>query len=841
MVPRQSIDIPLQRTVCAEADLLPVSKFSKYQAHLVASNEFFIVYTTSKSGVVRVIKQEDGSNWALDTHYSVNFLHLWESETPSSLLAVGSDDGHISIWELPYPDKSVPAAPKDYQLKKTLSLEIDLAKSRLICKSIANTRYMTFSLSNSIYVYKIPEDANDQAASSGSAVIEFDENVHDFFFHPTNIAVVTSTNKVATLFLIKYALVDLLSRKFTHFKDFKLSRSRLHTKADVWVISQRGSAAGVNILVRDNKKLLIANDKLQFSAELDLTKHIKNFESYVAQYDSTSETLLFSSASNPQSCYLVSVKYNQSSITLSLLTIVEFPTTFEPLDFSVTKSFSAQTQGKKVVDLYIFHTKGLSILPVSIVKQKKFNKVSKEPVSDLHKAIQKCLNDYRTSKNLPRNTSHEVFQAVDSVISHSGIIDVIVDHVEKKLEEKFEKTLAALLDQKLNNVFDERFTQLANDAVGSALAQRRFENTTERFNEETDPSDLDESSDPSEFNESSESSESKEYIEFNDSNESNESNTTNDSNEFNEFNASNGSNEFNESNESNGSNESNESNGSNLTERSLEHSFSGPKNLKDSVAISYKQPTVVNQTAHAPTNTLASESIHDSVHDYVHKPTHGFSQEPINEPACEPVNSSHITVHAQARVKELWNDTPIYPESSFVIPTDDSLRKLDREEYRRQQIEDLNDLEQELLDIIESWDLGYAVRYASAHVAETSLTKVLTVFERTDEEHLRLTDGSKESRLREQLRTGDPLILLSFIAVLSADLNKPNFEYPDLNLCLMWMKKFIEVINDNRERYQASMPLVVQVYNKTREILRNMNFYSGLTSGVIALLNEIIG
>lgn len=826
MVPRQSIDIPLQRTVCAEADLLPVSKFSKYQAHLVASNEFFIVYTTSKCGVVRVIKQEDGSNWALDTHYSVNFLHLWESGTPSSLLAVGSDDGHISIWELPYPDKSVSTAPKDYQLKKTLSLEIDLAKSRLICKSIANSRYMTFSLSNSIYVYKIPEDANDQAATSGSAVIEFDESVHDFFFHSANIAVVTSTNKVATLFLVKYALVDLLSRKFTHFRDFKLSRSRLHSKANVWVISQRGSAAGISILVRDNKKLLIANDKLQFSAELDLTKHINKFESYVAQYDSTSETLLFSSASNPQNCYLVSLKYNQSSIILSLLTIVEFPTTFEPLELSVAKSFSAQTQGKKVVDLYIFHTKGLSILPVSIVKQKKPNKVLKEPVSDLHKAIQKCLNDYRSSKNLPRNTSQEVFQAVDSVISHSGIIDIIVAHVEKKLEEKFEKTLAALFDQKLNNVFDEQFTQLANDAVGSALAQRRLENTTENFNEETDPSDLDESSDSSEFNES------KEFIEFNDSNESN---TINDSNEFN---ASNGSNEFNESNESSGFNESNESNSA---ERSLENSFSGQKNLKDSVAGSYNQPAGANQTIHAPTNILTSESTHDSVHNHVYEPTHGFPQESVNEPICEPVKPNHIAENAQARVKELWNDTPIYPESSFVIPTDDSLRKLDREEYRRQQIEDLNDLEQELLDIIESWDLGYAVRYASAHVAETSLTKVLTVFERTDDEHLRLTDGSKESRLREQLRTGDPLILLSFIAVLSADLNKPNFEYPDLNLCLMWMKKFIEVINDNRERYQASMPLVVQVYNKTREILRNMNFYSGLTSGVIALLSEIIG
>ena len=260
-----------------------------------------------------------------------------------------------------------------------------------------------------------------------------------------------------------------------------------------------------------------------------------------------------------------------------------------------------------------------------------------------------------------------------------------------------------------------------------------------------------------------------------------------------------------------------------------------------------------------PVHEPTDGSIHDTVGDNVNDPGHSTGRDPIRdlfnghdqEPGYGPSHGlvyepepardelGHIPQDTQARVKELWNDPP--SNSGFGAANDDVHRELKREEYRRQQLEDLNELERELLDIVESWDLGYAVRFASAHVAETSLTKVLTVFERTDEEHLRLTEGGKESHLREQLRTGDPLILLSFIAVLSADLNKPNFDYPDLNLCLMWMKKFIKVINDNRDRYQTSMPLVVQVYGKTQEILRNMNFYSGLTAGVIALLNEIIG
>jgi hypothetical protein len=809
MAPRQSIDIPFQRTVCTEADLLPVSKFSKYQAHLVASNEFFIVYTTSKQGVVRVIKQEDGSHWALDTHYSINFLHLWESGTTSSLLAVGSNDGHITIWELPYPEKSASTVSKDYQLKNTLSLDIDLTASPLICKSIANSRYMTFSLTNSIYVYKIPEDASD--ATSGSAVVEFDDNVHDFSIDAANIAVVTSANKVSSLFLIKYSLMDLLTRKFTHSRDFKLFRSRLRFRANVWLVPQQGGvAAGVSILVRDNKKLLIANEKLQFNAELDLSKHIDNLESYSAQYDSTSDTLFFNSAANRQKCYLVSLKQLQASITLSLLTNIEFPSNFEPLEFSVTKSFSAQTQGKKIVDLYIFHTKGLSILPVSIVKVKKANKVPDEPASDLDKAVQKCLDDYRASKKLPRNINPEVFQAVENVIAHSGIINVIVDHVEKQLEAAFDKKLAALFDQKVDGAFDERFTQLAIDAVGSALEQRQVQSKS--------------SSEKFQASGSSGSSASSEL------------------------------------------DESNESSESSPSEKFLEESFSDQEDAQISVGSS-EQPAAESQLAHVSTSTFFSDpvhepaddsiddavggNVHDSGHESVSNPVrdlfNGHDQQPgygpglayEPEPAREPNELGHIHKDTQARVKELWNDPP--HNAGFGAANDNVHRELKREEYRRQQLEDLNDLERELLDIVESWDLGYAVRFASAHVGETSLTKVLTVFERTDEEHLRLTEGGKESRLREQLRTGDPLILLSFIAVLSADLNKPNFEYPDLNLCLMWMKTFIKVINDNRDRYQTSMPLVAQVYGKTREILRNMNFYSGLTAGVIALLNEIIG
>ncbi|KAF5101820.1 hypothetical protein D0Z00_000682 [Geotrichum galactomycetum] len=795
MAPRQSIDIPFQRTVCTEADLLPVSKFSKYQAHLVASNEFFIVYTTSKRGVVRVIKQEDGSHWALDTHYSINFLHLWESGTTSSLLAVGSNDGHITIWELPYPEKSV---SKDYQLKNTLSLDIDLTASRLICKSIANSRYMTFSLTNSIYVYKIPEDATD--ATSGSAVVEFDDNVYDFAIDAANIAVVTTVNKVSSLFLIKYSLMDLLTRKFTHSRDFKLSRFRLRSRANVWLVPQQeGMATGVSILVRDNKKLLIGNEKLQFNAELDLSKHIDNLESYSAQYDSTSETLFFNSAANPQKSYLVSLKQYQASVNLSLLTNVEFPASFEPLEFSVTKSFSAQTQGKKIVDLYIFHTKGLSILPVSIVKAKRTNKVPDEPASDLDKAVQKCLDDYRASKKLPRNMNPEVFQAVENVIAHSGIINVIVDHVEKQLEAAFDKKLAALFDQKVDGAFDERFTQLAIDAVGSALEQRQSKNSSEKF-QASGSSGSTASSELEESNEASESSPSENF---------------------------------------------------------LEESFSDQEDAV--ISVSSSEPAE-SQLAHTSTFTFLSDPVHepteDSIHDAVddneqsrdpvrdlfnghdQEPAYGPSPDLIYEPAREPNELGHIPKDTQARVKELWNDPP-HPAGFGAANDNDA--QLKREGYRRQLLEDLNDLERELLDIVESWDLGYAVRFASAHVAETSLTKVLTVFERTDEEHLRLTEGGKESRLREQLRTGDPLILLSFIAVLSADLNKPNFEYPDLNFCLMWMKTFIKVINDNRDRYQTSMPLVVQVYGKTREILRYMNFYSGLTAGVIALLNEIIG
>lgn len=807
MAPRQSIDIPLQRTVCTEADLLPVSKFSKYQAHLVASNKFFIVYTTSKRGVVRVIKQEDGSHWALDTHYSINFLHLWESGTTSSLLAVGSDDGHITIWELPYPEKSASAVSKDYQFKNTLSLDIDLTVSRLICKSIANSRYMTFSLTNSIYVYKVPEDASNEGASSGSAVVEFDDNVYDFDIDTANIAVVTSANKVSSLLLVKYSLMDLLTRKFTHSRDFKLFRFRLRSRANVWLVSQpEGAAAGV--LVRDNKKLLVGNEKLQFNAELDLSKYIDNLESYSAQYDSTSETLFFNSAANPQKSYLVSLSHHQGSSTLSLLTNVEFPSSFEPLEFSVTKSFSAQTQGKKIVDLYIFHTKGLSILPVSIVKTKKVNKVSEQPASDLDKVVQKCLDDYRASKKLPRNINPEVFHAVETVIAHSGIINVIVDHVEKQLEAALDKKLTALFDQKVDGVFDKRFTQLAIDTVGSALEKHQGKNSSEKFK-------------PSESSGSSASSE------LGDLNESSKSTSS---------------------------------------EKFLDEFSSDQDDAAISVGSS-EPPAAGSQLAHASTSTFFSDpvhepmdgSIHDAVGDNVHDPGHSTGRDPIRdlfnghdqesgygpshglvyepEPARDELG--HIPQDTQARVKELWNDPP--SNAGFGAANDDVHRELKQEEYRRQQLEDLNELERELLDIVESWDLGYAVRFASAHVAETSLTKVLTVFERTDEEHLRLTEGGKESHLREQLRTGDPLILLSFIAVLSADLNKPNFDYPDLNLCLMWMKKFIKVINDNRDRYQTSMPLVVQVYGKTQEILRNMNFYSGLTAGVIALLNEIIG
>lgn len=430
-------------TACKDKDFLPVSKFSKYTSHLVCSNKHFIVYTPSKRGIVRAIFQDDGSHIALDTEFSsIALLHLWESGSSSSLLAVGSPEGKFAVWEIYYPGS---ANAGKYELRQTFSLMARDTQSSYICKSIPGTRYFAIGLHECIHLYDIYEKEPPQRSH---LVLQCNTIIKDFTFSPQSghLAICTSQGVLLTRFSIEMAIYrglisvnDLPNNWFVNV---------ISNASKVWFLTS-DSYSGTFLLVGSDQQdqFVIINEDSQVVGNVGTSPLVKPTLGSLTKYDPLSNTLFLGSPTPGGALYFLTLSDLNGTPSLGRIQQVTLPADFHPLEFSLTENIDKKTPDL-LVDLFIFHTKGLSILPLNLSKTKGSSTPKAKPNGStrddsLKTQVQAQLAKFKRSSRFPPNISDQSFEDFENLLVQSGVLKVISEHVESsilaKLESRFQE------------------------------------------------------------------------------------------------------------------------------------------------------------------------------------------------------------------------------------------------------------------------------------------------------------------------------------------------------------------------------------------------------------------
>lgn len=739
--------------VFTESSFLPVSKFTKYQTHIVCANKHFIVYTPSKRGIVRVIKQENGRHLALDTHSdsNVNFLHLWDSPQSSSLLAIGSDEGTICFYELSHPNSSADITGTDYQYLDLVDLRVDFTEKRIVCKSIPFTRFITFSLDVNLYVYQVMSKENSEKKN---AVIEFNSPIRDYCFHKncSNLAVITEFKKL-TLSLFTFSLDDLLARKYNKYSTLNFRSTQIKNATNTWFASISNQPASFQVLTTSNSRLTLYDSSLKVTSELLLKDYVDDGKRIFTQFENTTNSIFLGSVEGAS--YLVKLNHTKQFFSFGTITELVYPKIINPLHYSVSPNLSGV---HPVLDVYIFHTKGLSILPVSLesktnnkaytptpsdditLQEKVSSKVKNEvqtsedqkpTLSETHDnlrdSIVSCLNSFKLSPRFPKNVDESTLNGIISIISESGIIDIISEHAAKVYNERLER-LEALITDKVKDV-----STVIQDAHQDSII--KFDSIQKEVS-------------------------SKQIEILQDVSQKNELDKTPTDNI-----------------------------GKNTNESTSSNILYGSIDLNENTK---------------PKDTAIPET------DYLDAPDTDLSSIEDNYDPSD------------------LEDESFEPEVQNLSTSENDIKPIV-----------LSNIEQELLSALESQDMGYAVRHASMNVGKVNLTRVLKLYI-SEDENAGNPEGlvnTREAELINSLMTGDTVILLSFIAILSSDL--ANIKDPSLlDDCLHWLQKLVIIINDNFPKYQDNSLLIEQIYVRARDILQGLTIDNPLKSSVINELSR---
>lgn len=722
-------------TVYADTDFLPVSKFSKYHSHLVCSNEHFIVYTPSKRGIVRVIFQEDGSHIALElnTHVTISSLHMWETENSSSLLAAANEEGSIYVWELYYYGSA--SWGKAY-LRKTYDFYVDV---RFICRSIPGTRYFAYAEGNTIYIELIPERPNARTPDGTPASIYIESNIEDYCFHPDKKSFAILSSKGITLHEI--TIEALLLNDSSSLDDDEISNgftSAFPNASNIWYLANseyKGSKPQLLVKSSTDKTfgvLVYPNTVLTQFDYGSLVPDSESDETYYDDktfYDPQSNSILMASLSHGSPIYflvLSDLKRNVTGPLLSHVRKVVPPADFHPLGFSISKNLDKKTE-RQMIDLFIFHTKGLSILPVDLSngqrptssksKSKGTKAQNESPAPTLKNysqpptlkneslapslkaAVHDRLTQYKNSSKFPRNISNETVEAFEHLLVQSGVLNTLADH--------FETIISSKVDSRLQEL-----------------------------------------------------------------------------------------------------------------ERSLsDKSQTGPPSSGDA-------PTLVSPASQEPCAT-GSVQTPESISPEIESENCVSSEEEAEtaQPNSGSTGTPQDSLESISRNAESSSSlTPKLPSERVPIESSVSMRMEARE---------LSPQEYVLLSAISNYDLSGAVRLATTNVGNVSMTRVLDTYVAGSS----AVGPDRESKLVDTLLSGDALVLLSFIAVLSSDISK-NDGPAALASCLNWLHKLIVLINDNFARYKAYEALIHQVYSRTINILATIP-QGNVTPAATSLIQEL--
>lgn len=390
----------------AEQDLIPVSKFSKYDTHLVTSNENLIIYTTSKRGFVRVINQRTSGHFVLATQVQQTITDLKLIVNPlvstNSFLLVGSRvSGIFTIWSVSNDVANTPAilvyeilqVPKDtfydFSYSKTTTsllftssdtvLDIEIKKffaaphklkygnglkSRTdLAKTDTFASFSGLKYHLPVYSKKIEGFAVADNKSLIGWVEEADASHHRFAVcasesHSSQVE--KGDSSAISLSLEKNIILEKVASEKLVLCYFSLPKAPISNEGtlDYFITGSR------------NELLVYPHQKNSKYIKIDLPDGFTIDNLMVERVEDISLAMVF--CKKLQKVALVKFQRYGTSENLEdisfFIQIVDFPETFSILNCCIWRSVEEieKFKGHHVIDAYVYHTKGLFIVPISL-------------------------------------------------------------------------------------------------------------------------------------------------------------------------------------------------------------------------------------------------------------------------------------------------------------------------------------------------------------------------------------------------------------------------------------------------------------------------------------------
>lgn len=401
-----------------ENDLIPVSKFSKYDAHLVTSNDGLIVYTTSKKGVVRIINQKTSQHFVLATRVRDTITDLKlivnPSHTSDSVLLVGSrNSGIFTFWSISNDTVETPAilTYEVYEVPSDVTFDFYHSEDG-VCIAATND--------DTVFIIEIPQEYTSQHNSPTvdglKSRIDLASTVAFVFLEGPTFEIPVYANKAHGFAITS----DCRSVGWLESTDASHDQfATCVSKAGVVSQPSENDGSTISKLVRDGHVVLekavhsIPSVIGRFSLPKNPTLNKGSLDYFIVGYDSKltvypylkglhksitidlpngftvenisieriediSLVMVFCSALEQ----VALVKFRRYGVSENIddfdysVQIIKFPSEYSVLSCSIWASVEEveKFKGHHAVDIYIYHTKGIVIAPCSLGPRPDYSK-----------------------------------------------------------------------------------------------------------------------------------------------------------------------------------------------------------------------------------------------------------------------------------------------------------------------------------------------------------------------------------------------------------------------------------------------------------------------------------
>ncbi|CAN6672455.1 hypothetical protein TRVA0_046S00628 [Trichomonascus vanleenenianus] len=325
--------------------LVPVSKISRYDTALVAANDHFICYPTAKSGVVRVISQEDASHLTLVSGgqkiRDLAISDVGPATWVSVLVELDGDEQRIQSWRL---KNGGPLSDAQIEAQTAIAVESG--------RSVSQIRYAQGS------TVLVAAFVGDDATPSLEA---YDAAHAALVAHQACLARVADVTVTWTAQAHLAVAIALLEDGSVNVWNLPIEQKKFTMyRLDAPVMTQPQSVSIGGLLMFDRKLGVLDPTKLsQFKCVVDFKSTLKP-RTYRLLHFERKYAIVVDTANSQ----LVVVKIDPVDSTLLSIAALKMPSGVEMLDVAVTKNLDA-VDNNDAFDAYIFHSKGLSILQVT--------------------------------------------------------------------------------------------------------------------------------------------------------------------------------------------------------------------------------------------------------------------------------------------------------------------------------------------------------------------------------------------------------------------------------------------------------------------------------------------